>query len=140
MIDCEKVKLMTKCAIYESHEGNSDIEGSKYRKSDYIGLAVIRNIAASAVGYLLLIGILFLYNMDMLVKIAFTSLIKKYFILLTGIYFGIVLIIIACTYYLSSREYNKSRKRLSKYVRMLKQINKMTIKGEAVDYIDKTAE
>ena len=43
MINEEKVKIMTKLAMYEQGKGRKYLPVSKYYRSDYIGLALIKN-------------------------------------------------------------------------------------------------
>lgn len=43
MINEEKVKIMTKIAMYEQGKGRRYLPVSKYYRSDYIGLALIKN-------------------------------------------------------------------------------------------------
>lgn len=43
MINEEKVKIMTKLAMYEQGEGKKYLPISKFYRSDYIGQALIKN-------------------------------------------------------------------------------------------------
>ncbi len=43
MINEEKVKIMDRLALYEKQEGRKYLPVSKYYRSDYIGLALIKN-------------------------------------------------------------------------------------------------
>lgn len=56
MLNLEKVKLMTKISMYESTEGKKHLPISKYYRSDYIGLALIKNFFIVTIGYLLIVG------------------------------------------------------------------------------------
>ena len=42
MINEEKVKIMDRLAVYEKQEGRKYLPVSKYYRSDYIGLALIK--------------------------------------------------------------------------------------------------
>ncbi len=58
MINEEKVKIMTRLAMYEKSEGRKYLPVSKYYRSDYIGLALIKNFFLVTIGYVLaLVGI-----------------------------------------------------------------------------------
>ena len=52
----KKVKVMTKIAMYEQGEGKKYLPISKYYRSDYIGLALIKNFFLVTIGYLLVIA------------------------------------------------------------------------------------
>ena len=56
MLNLEKVKLMTKLSMYENTEGKIHLPVSKYYRSDYIGLALIKNFFLTTIGYLLLVA------------------------------------------------------------------------------------
>ena len=43
MVNEEKVKIMNRLAMYEHGEGRKYLPVSRYYRSDYIGLALIRN-------------------------------------------------------------------------------------------------
>ena len=43
MLNEEKVKIMTELAMYEEGEGKKYLPVSRYYRSDYIGLALIKN-------------------------------------------------------------------------------------------------
>ena len=43
MLNEEKIKIMNKLAMYEQGEGKKYLPVSKYYRSDYIGLALIKN-------------------------------------------------------------------------------------------------
>ena len=56
MINEEKVKIMTKIAMYEQGKGRRYLPVSKYYRSDYIGLALIKNFFLVTIGYALAIA------------------------------------------------------------------------------------
>lgn len=66
MLNVEKVKLMTKLSLYEKTEGKKYLPVSKYYRSDYIGLALIKNFFITTIGYLLLVAAGVVYYSDYL--------------------------------------------------------------------------
>lgn len=56
MVDENRVKLMTRLAIYEKHEGNRNLVMSKYYKKDYVRYQVLKTWVASTVVYWAVIG------------------------------------------------------------------------------------
>ena len=57
MINEEKVKIMNRLAMYEKVEGRRKyLPVSKYYRSDYVGLALIKNFFLVTIGYGLIIG------------------------------------------------------------------------------------
>ena len=61
MINEEKVKIMTKLAMYEQGKGRKYLPVSKYYRSDYIGLALIKNFFLVTIGYCLSVAAVAVY-------------------------------------------------------------------------------
>ena len=115
MLDVEKVRLMTELARYENAEGKEDLRISRYYRSDYIGISLLKNLLAVSLGYLLLWGIIVAYNLDFLLdnvhKMDFSFIIFEFVI---G-YAVIVLIYSIITYTLGFSRYAKAKKRVNGY-------------------------
>ena len=56
MVNEEKVKVMNRLAMYEHGEGRKYLPVSRYYRSDYIGLALIKNFFLVTIGYVLLLA------------------------------------------------------------------------------------
>ncbi|MBQ8166271.1 MAG: hypothetical protein IJZ96_04450 [Lachnospiraceae bacterium] len=56
MIDENKVRLMTKIAIYEKKEENRNLMVSKYYKSDYVRYNVLKTLIAATIAFWAVIG------------------------------------------------------------------------------------
>ena len=78
MLNEQKIKKMRKLAAYESGKGREDLSISNYYRSDYIGLAMIKNFFITTIAYVLLLAVYFGYKseymMDNLHKIDLFSL------------------------------------------------------------------
>ena len=71
MIDENKVRLMTKIAIYEKHEGNRNLMISKYYRSDYVRYNVLKTLIAATVAFWSIVGAYaFLKFDDLLAKVS----------------------------------------------------------------------
>ena len=66
MINEEKVKIMDRLAVYEKQEGRKYLPVSKYYRSDYIGLALIKNFFLVTIGYGLILAVIAAYNLEYL--------------------------------------------------------------------------
>ena len=53
MVNEEKVKIMNRLAMYEHGEGRKYLPVSRFYRSDYIGLALIKNFFLVTIGYVL---------------------------------------------------------------------------------------
>ena len=56
MLNEEKIKIMNKLAMYEQGEGKKYLPVSRYYRSDYIGLALIKNFFLVTIGYCLILA------------------------------------------------------------------------------------
>lgn len=56
MLNEEKIKIMNKLAMYEQGEGKKYLPVSRYYRSDYIGLAMIKNFFLVTIGYCLILA------------------------------------------------------------------------------------
>lgn len=125
MINEEKVKIMTKIAMYEQGEGKKYLPISRYYRSDYIGLALIKNFFLVTIGYLLVIGAVAVYFGEYLMEN-----IHKMNLVTMGIYvligYAVSLIIYsALTYIQYSVKYYKAKKSVRKYYGDLTELSKM---------------
>ena len=68
MLNEEKVKIMTELAMYEKGEGKKYLPVSRYYRSDYIGLALIKNFFLVTIGYALILAGLAAYFAEYLMS------------------------------------------------------------------------
>ena len=66
MLNNQKIKKMHKLAVYESGVGKEDFAVSNYYRSDYIGLALIKNFFLTTIGYGILLMIYLGYKSEYL--------------------------------------------------------------------------
>lgn len=125
MLNNNKIRLMTKLAVYESKEGKEDISLSKYYKTDYVRYQTIKSIISVTFGYALILVLVFMYKSEEIIKKAVTLDYKT-----IGIYILCFYIIIVAVYGLASIvgysiKYDASRKKLGRYFKLLKRLNKI---------------
>ena len=72
MLNNNKIRLMTKLAVYESKEGKEDISLSKYYKTDYVRYQTIKSIISVTIGYALILVLIFMYKSEEIIKKAVT--------------------------------------------------------------------
>ena len=124
MFDEEKVKVMTKLAIYEKGEGKKDLPLSKYYKRDYIKYNILKTVVYSTFAYWLIIAGLILINLEkLLTKINDI----KYINVVTALIIGYVVflifysIITKCVY---TKKYEKAVPKIIIYNFLLKKLMK----------------
>lgn len=68
MLNENKVKMMTKMAIYEKNEGRTMLKTAKYFKSDYVTMGVLGMIVWSTIAFVVMIAMMALCNMQWITK------------------------------------------------------------------------
>lgn len=132
MLNQDKVLTMTKLAIYEKNEGKEDLIINKYYKSDYVRLQAIKAFISCTLGFILVVALIALYNMEYLVlnltNLDFAS-IGKYLIL---IYIIVSMFYITVTIASATIKFNKTKKGLSKYNALLNNLRKFYNKENVI--------
>lgn len=125
MLNNRKVRLMTRLAMYEQTEGKEDVRISKYFRTDYVRVNVLRAMVAITMGYLLILLLLIVYHSEYLIREAVTldyrGMITRYI----GIYIVILTVYGAVCMIGYMIKYRASRKKLAKYFRMLRRLRSL---------------
>ena len=125
MVNMRKVRLMTKLAIYEKKEGKEDIRLGNFFRRDYVRLKNLHNIVIVTIGYLLILGMIGAYRMEYLIKEAVNLDYVGIGKLILGVYVIIITIYVMIALVGYGLYYDYSRKKLSKYFRMLRLLRSM---------------
>lgn len=125
MLNSKKIRLMTKLAVYENKDGKEDIHLSKYYKTDYVRYQTLKSIISATVGYILILLLVGLYQMEFIIKNAVTLDYKTIGAYILGIYIMVITVYGLGSILIFSLRYDKSRKKLSKYYKLLRRLNKV---------------
>ena len=130
MLNVEKIKIMNKLAMYEQGEGKKYLPVSRYYRSDYIGLALIKNFFLVTIGYCLILAGIAAYFGEYLV-----DNIHKMDLVAVGrnavIGYVVVLVVFSvATYIQYSVRYHKAKKSVKEYYQELTQLNKIYSREE----------
>lgn len=66
MVREENVRLMTKIAIYEKHQGKTEIPMNEYYKGDYVRINTLKSVASATFVFVLILALGVLYKIDYL--------------------------------------------------------------------------
>lgn len=125
MLDQNKVRLMTKLAMYEQNEGKYDIEMMNYYKSDYVSLKVFK-INLSITIFLILI---FIANFAIYFINSLDNFKKMDILFIGGIYLVVWIVLMLISTYICTRIYKKryieASSRINKYEKMLNELQRM---------------
>lgn len=126
MLNEKKVKYMTKAATFETGEKRKDLKISGYFRNDYIGLGLLRSLAAYTMAFVMIVGIWFVSDLEkMLNRIVDSQNMVQYGVIF-GILYGAGLFlyeVIAYWYY--SKQYQSARSNTAEYTELLKKIEKI---------------
>lgn len=124
MLNENKIKMMTKMAIYEKNEGLDMIRNANYFKGDYITFGILRTLITTTIAYALFIVLYVLFNFDYILNninnFDYVAVIRTAVILY--IILLIVFTIVAGIVY--KIRYDKSRKELKKYYSRLNKLER----------------
>ncbi|MGN0399489.1 MAG: hypothetical protein ACI4EO_05105 [Blautia sp.] len=130
MLNEEKIKKMRKLAAYESGAGKEDLSISNYYRSDYIGLALIKNFFFTTIAYGLLVLVYFggqgEYLMNNIHKMNLVSVGAKLILL----YVVMIIVYSIFTYIYCSVKFSRAQKGIEAYYQELSQLKKMYDKEE----------
>lgn len=131
MLDTQKIKKMHKLAVYESGEGKQHLAISNYYRSDYIGLALIKNFFLTTIGYgLLLLGWAG-YRMDYLMNNAHRMNIALLIAGALAAYVILLIIYSVLTYICCTLKYARAQKGIQKYYKGLGEMKKIYDREES---------
>jgi hypothetical protein len=125
MLNNRKIRTMTKLALFEQADGKEDISLSKYYKTDYVRLQVLKTVVNVTIGYLLILLMIGMYESEYIISKAVTLDYINIGRYILGFYIMIMAVYITSTIIGYSIKYDKSRKNLSKYYSSLKKLSKI---------------
>ena len=125
MLNEEKVKMMNRLAMYEQGEGKKYLPVSKYYRTDYIGLALIKNFFLVTIGYgLMLVGLAAYFGEYLMENIHKMNLVRMGIYIVVG-YAGVLLLYSLVTYIQYSVKYHRAKKSVKRYYEELTRLEKI---------------
>ena len=125
MLNEDKVKLMTRLAMYETRHGAEDFKISSYYRKDYTSYHTVGTVIWVTIGYVIAVAVGALafmeeiiahFNMAFLIMLVL-SLVTGYIVLV--VMYGIV----ASRFYL--KKHNEARQRVKRFNHDLTRLNRM---------------
>lgn len=125
MLNEEKVKIMNRLAMYEQGEGKKYLPVSKYYRTDYIRLALIKNFFLVTIGYgLMLVGLAAYFGEYLMENIHKMNLVRMGIYIVVG-YAGVLLLYSLVTYIQYSVKYHRAKKSVKRYYEELTRLEKI---------------
>lgn len=131
MLNEERVKLMVKLASYEDKEGKEDLKISSYYKKDYASTNRWCSFLWTTVGYVILVLLLGIANMEYLLEHFTMKMVIVAGVLAVAGYIVMVIVysMIAGSFF--KKKHIKARQRIKQYSHNLLVLNKLYEKEKA---------
>lgn len=126
MLNEQKVKMMTRMAIYDKEHSLLKKGAAKSFKTDYVTFGILRTIFTVTIAFAVCVAMYVLYNADVLMEninsLDYMALGRMFL----GYYcvFVVIYIVIALFYY--SYKYDKSKAEIRKYYSNLKRLERFS--------------
>lgn len=138
MLNNDKIKIMTKLALYEQKEGRKNLAGAKYYRSDYISLGMINSAIVSTLAFILIVACIVVVNIENLIaQITSMDMIQLGRILII-IYIAYMIVYLTISYIVYRLRYENIKDEIKSYDNNLKEL--YTIYKDEEKSINKTAE
>lgn len=138
MLSNEKIKWMTRAALYEKKEGKGSIRINRFQRSDYISWNMIKSIVGVTVGYAL---VLLLYLLGISESVL-DQLTLPYVVDMAGRFLFVYFVLLVVTGFVSFLiyygRYQQAQKKTKMYTQYLKKISHIYQKegeGAKGDYL-----
>lgn len=125
MLDEDKIRQMTRLAVFEKEKGAWTEIASQYYKSDYISYNMIWTGIAITVAYILSIALYVFCRMEYYMNNLQTLKVKPVLITLGIIYVCVLILFEVIAFCIYSRRYKKAEKYLKEYCLELKELEKI---------------
>ena len=125
MLNENKVKVMTKMAMYENGQGAEDKKIGSYYKRDYVSLKTLISIIWMTVGYFLIVALVGCLFLDEILKRLTIDYLIMLAIAIVVLYLAILLLYIVGANQFYKRKYSDARMRIKKYNHYLTRLNRM---------------
>lgn len=125
MLNENKVKVMTKMAMYENGHGAEDKKIGSYYKRDYVSFKTLISILWMTVGYFLIVALGGCLFLDEILKRLTIDYMIMVAIAIVVLYLAILLLYIIGANQFYKKKYSDARMRLKKYNQYLTRLNRM---------------
>lgn len=125
MLNKERIRLMTKLAVYEQGEGKEYIPISRYRRKDYVAVQLIKTYICSTIAFGILFLLQILYEAETWLETLYQMDYQEYAIDILIQYLIFTAVYQAIAWVMYSRRYQKGQKNLKHYQSRLKKVEKL---------------
>lgn len=124
MLNEGKIKVMTHLAKCEKKENGESFNVMNFYKYDYIRYNLLKTVISVTIGYMLVIGLAALYQAEYLIANFVILDYKAIGTVVLGCYFALLLLYSVATIVGCALKYDKSRKEVGRYYKVLEALRK----------------
>lgn len=125
MLDEDKIRVMTKLAVFEKEEGNKAQIASRYYRNDYISYNMIWSGIAATAAYVLFVGLCLFCNMEQFLNHLQNISIVHFFTLLIVVYVLFLIFFEIIAFIIYRKRYIKAEKKVKEFCNDLKELEKI---------------
>ncbi len=125
MLNEERIRLMTRMAAYEEHEGKKDIAISGYFRGDYISFQLLKSALYATVGFALAVAMYVLYNMETFLEDFYKMDMVEFMKGILSKYILVLAIYLVISYFVYSYRYHRAKKHVKQYNQLLRTLMQM---------------
>lgn len=125
MLNENKVKVMTKMAMYESGQGAQDMKINSYYKRDYVSFRTLVSVIWVTIGYFMIVALGAGIFLDEILKRLTLDFIIMFIIAIVALYLAILLLYVIGASRFYKKKYSDARQRLKKFNHNLTRLNRM---------------
>ena len=130
MLNQERIKQMTKLASYEAGEGKEYLPISKYYRSDYIGMALIKNFFLVTIAYGIVLALVLGYQSEFLLDHVYQMDVTVAVVWVIISYIAVLVFYSCLIYAYYAMKYRRAKKSVQKYYKMLNKLDKLYAKED----------
>lgn len=125
MLNENKVRVMTKMAMYESGQGEEDIKINRYYKRDYVSFKTLVSVLWMTIGYIMIVALGVCVFSDEILEQISVNFIIAFVIAIVALYLAILLLYVVGASRFYKKKYLDARHRLKKFNHNLTRLSRM---------------
>lgn len=122
MINQEKVKDMTKMAVYESHGGDKELSVSAYRRKDYVALHLLLSFILGTISYVIILTVYIMSHLDIVDNLNTIENITHFGMIVGAIYVVFIVAFLVITFVWARKRHKRCKDRASDYCKELNRV------------------
>lgn len=125
MLNEERIRIMTRTAAYEEHEGKKNMAICSYFQADYLELHMIEALFYSTIAFLLVAGMTLYYRMETFLQDVYKMDLLQMGKDILKYYVIFIAVNVVISYIVYAIRYSRAKKSLKRYYGNLKKLSSL---------------